>query len=366
MTDRELELWLRDYFRAEAGDAPASRDLLVRISSIPDAAPVVSLSRRVWLLAAAVLLLVAALAAATAVGSGVLPRFPLLGFAVPTPSPAASATASPTASASPLPTPAVTTAQIDIGGQARNYTVLVPPDVAARGPLPLLLALHGGNVTQAQARATSGFDALAIEPGAVVVFPEGYQNSWNAGTCCKPATTQAIDDVAFISALIDQLEADYAIDPNQVFITGDGTGGSMAYRAACELSDRIDVVAVISGPLLVDCSPSRPISALHVHGTADTLFLYDGGGTACDGPCPAVAQTMDLWRQADGCTGAPTTTTEGILVTTTNSTCSGGVEVELIAANGLDTTWGAQSAGLDDTAVLWTFLKGHIRSGPSG
>ena len=122
-------------------------------------------------------------------------------------------------------------------------------------------------------------------------------------------------------------------------------------------------VAVVSGPLLVDCNPAIPIPVLHIHGTADTLFPYDGGGDACNGSCPSVAQTMEGWRQADGCTGEPTTTTEGIVVTTTFSTCSGGVEVEFVKANGLDTTWGGP--GIDDLSVMWAFLMNHARAAGS-
>jgi polyhydroxybutyrate depolymerase len=348
MTDRDVEVQLRDYFRTEGGDESASQDLLARVSAIPDGTRVgLPAGRRLWLLAAAALLLAALLAEAIGAGSSPLHRNPSLGIVVPTP-PAASATSGSGSAA---------TAQIDVNGQTRAYTVVAPPDVAVLDPLPLLVLLHGGNVSTPAAESTGGFDALAVGVGAVVVYPEGYANSWNAGTCCRPATTDALDDVGFIGALIDHLEADYPIDPNRVFIAGDGTGGSMAYRVACELSSRFAAVAVVSGPLLVDCSPARPIPVLHIHGDADTLFLYEGGGTACDGPCPSVAQTMERWRQADGCTGDPSMTTEGIVVTTTFSTCAGGAEVEFVTANGLDTTWGV--TGIDDRAVIWSFLMDH-------
>ena len=231
------------------------------------------------------------------------------------------------------------TEQIEVDGLTRDYAVIAPSDAADREPLPLLLFLHGPNVTPANMKSMeemAGFDALVVDPGLIMVYPEGYQNTWNAGTCCQPATTEAIADVAFIGALIDHLEADYPVDPSQVFIGGDGIGGSMAYRAACEMADRFAAVAVVSGLLLVDCNPAKPIPVLHIHGTADAVFLYGGGGTACDGPCPPVAQTMERWRQADGCTGEPTQTTEGKVVTTTFSTCTGGEEVEFITATGVD------------------------------
>jgi len=294
--------------------------------------------------------------------------------ATPTASPAASATPSvptpttplTTPPATPVPSATVLDAHIEVGDLTRDYTVVAPPDVANRGPLPLFVLMHGPNVTTSEARQIGNADELARDPGAVLVWAEAYQDGWNAGTCCKPATTDAIDDIAFIGALVNHIEADYSVDPNRVFIGGDGIGGAMAYRAACELSDRFAAVAVVSGPLLADCTLANPISVLHIHGTADTLFPYGGGGTACDGPCPSVAQTMERWRKADGCTGEPTTTTEGIVDTTTFSTCSGGVEVQFVKANGLDDTW--LGPGIDDLAVIWAFLTNHARtaSGSTG
>jgi polyhydroxybutyrate depolymerase len=291
--------------------------------------------------------------------------------ALSTASPAASPTRSvptpttplTTPPATPAPRPTVTTAQIGVDGLTRDYTVVAPPDVANRGPLPLFVLMHGPNVTTSEARQIGNADELARDPGAVLVWAEAYQDGWNAGTCCKPATTDAIDDIAFIDALVNHIEADYSVDPNRVFIGGDGIGGAMAYRAACELSDRFAAVAVVSGPLLADCAPAKPIPVLHIHGTADTLFPYDGGGTACDGPCPSVAQTMERWRQADGCTGEPTTTTEGIVDTTTFSTCGAGAEVQFVKANGLDDTW--LGPGIDDLAVIWAFLTNHARAAGS-
>ena len=57
----------------------------------------------------------------------------------------------------------------------------------------------------------------------------------------------------------------------------------MAYRAACELSDRIAAVGDVNGPLLVDCHPSSPVSVIDVRGMADTEYTPpEGGGTGCE------------------------------------------------------------------------------------
>ncbi len=192
-----------------------------------------------------------------------------------TPSSAGASAAPPVATASATPT--VTAQHIEVGAQTRDYLVEVPPDVAAHDPLPLMFALHGRTQTMHDAESISGFDAMAMDPGAVIVYPQGYQRSWNAGGCCTPATTDGVDDVAFISALIDRMEADYPVDPNRVFVVGGSNGGEMAERVACDLAGRVAAIADVIGTLLVDCQPSQPVSVIAIHGTDDVQIPIYGG-----------------------------------------------------------------------------------------
>ena len=276
---------------------------------------------------------------------------------VVTATPSASAAA---ASAAPL----VARGHIDVDGLTRDYIVVTPPDVAAHDPLPLLFALHGRTGTMYDPELVGGFDAIATDPGAVMVYPQGYGGSWNAGTCCEPATTKAIDDVAFISALIDRMEADYPVDPNRVFVVGGSNGGEMAERVACDLSGRVAAIADVIGTLLVDCQPSEPVSVIAIHGTADVYIPIDGGLTvdpSCqDAPCPAFADVMDRWRQLDGCSGDPTVTADTHTSETTWTDCNGGTAVTFITAKGKGHDW--YTSDPDDRAVTWDFFMDHPRS----
>jgi len=53
-------------------------------------------------------------------------------------------------------------------------------------------------------------------------------------------------DVRFISALIDTLEATYAIDPTRIYANGMSNGGGMAFVLSCTLSARIAAIAAVS------------------------------------------------------------------------------------------------------------------------
>jgi polyhydroxybutyrate depolymerase len=270
-------------------------------------------------------------------------------------------TASSAATASPSAAPVRTTGHIQVDGMDRTYLLATPPDVAGRDPLPLLLALHGWTQTMNDAEEISGFDAMATDPGAVIVYPQGYGQSWNAGACCKPANVEGVDDVKFLGALIDQLEREYPVDPNRVFVLGGSNGGEMAERLGCELSGRIGAIADVIGTLLTDCQPSQPVSVIAIHGTADTAIPIDGSSTGCqDAACPAFADVMERWRQLDGCTGDPTVTDDAYTTTTSWAGCADATALTFIAAKDRGHDW--YVAHPDDRAVTWAFFMAHPRS----
>jgi polyhydroxybutyrate depolymerase len=47
---------------------------------------------------------------------------------------------------------------------------------------------------------------------------------------------------------------------------------------------------------------TRPVSVLHIHGTADQIILFEGGANS-GRAYPSAAATIDLWRRHNGCAG---------------------------------------------------------------
>ncbi len=295
-------------------------------------------------------------------GGGAPSASPTLAGVSATPTSAGASATPPVATASATPT--VTAGHIEVGGLTRDYLVATPPDVAGRDPLPLLLVLHGAELTMQDARSISGFDVMALDPGAIVVYPQGERDPddpqrtgyvWNSGQ-----RDTGFDDVGFLSALIDRTEADYPVDPNRVFILGGSNGGQMAYQFACEHPDRVAAVADVVGALLVDCQPSQPVSVIDIHGIADRMIPVGGGGQGClPMQCPPLADTMERWRQIDGCTSDPTVTEDAMTVERTWTDCDGGTAVTFITAKGKGHDW--YTSNPDDRAVTWDFFMHHPR-----
>jgi polyhydroxybutyrate depolymerase len=264
---------------------------------------------------------------------------------------------------------------IEVGGRSRDYRIFVPAQLPAKAPLVIML--HGGFGDAQQAETSYGWDEQAAADHFIVAYPNGVDRAWNVGGgCCGQPAAQAFDDVAFISAVVTQIEARASIDPTRVYATGISNGGMMAYRLACDTS----IFAAIgpdSATLLGECPSPHPLSVIHIHGLADKNIPFAGGqgdGYAkIDGP--PVETVIAGWRSTDAC-APPTATTAGV-VTTSTATCPNGMAVELITIAGAGHQWPGSpsrpelekllgtdppSQALSATQTIWAFFSVHART----
>jgi len=149
--------------------------------------------------------------------------------------------------------------------------------------------------------------------GVFVAHPNAPRRSnrrfWNATDACCNFDPDKIDDVAYLTAVIDDVAARYRIDPKRCGSRGSRTAGSWrtAWRATAR-EDRRD-----REPRRVDLDrpftlrAERPVSVLEVHGADDPIVLYDGGLAVAENrgaPYPSVEATVAQSAAKDGCTGA--------------------------------------------------------------
>lgn len=163
-------------------------------------------------------------------------------------------------------------------GEKREYLLHIPDAYTGNDPVSLVLALHGGTGSAKNIESQSGLPDFSDEMGFIACFPEGMHRTWNAGDCCGKASKKDVDDVGFISKLIDELLDEYNIDPNRVYVTGMSNGGFMSYRLACELSDKIAAIAPVAGSFTAEnCDPNSPVSIIHFHSELDENIPSEGG-----------------------------------------------------------------------------------------
>ena len=259
--------------------------------------------------------------------------------------------------------------RLNSGGISRSYRVYRPQGLS--GAVPLVLFLHGGFGTAAQAEAKYGWDSQADAGRFVVAYPDGIDRAWNAGGgCCGQPAAKGIDDVGFISAVVRDIRQQADIDPDRIYLTGMSNGGIMTYTMACR-TDLFAAIGPVAATVLDSCRSPAPVSVIAVHGTADTQVRYQGG--VGEGPAhidgPAVPTVNGTWRSVDGCT-PPQVRTVGP-VTTSVADCPGDRSVELITVEGAGHQWpgssvtreGADppSTALNATAVIWQFFAAHHR-----
>jgi polyhydroxybutyrate depolymerase len=243
-------------------------------------------------------------------------------------------------------------------GVTRTYRVFVPTRL--QQPAPIVLVFHGGFGTGAGAARLTGFDAVAEKRGFIAVYPDGIGRTWNAGLCCGAADRLDLDDAGFVSRLLDKLRRQYSIDKRRVFATGISNGGLFSYVLACRLSGRIAAAAPVAATLDSDCSPSKPVSILHVHGLDDENIPFAGGSGprgAVSVDWPPARAGIDRWRTLDGCPTTDTTRVNGSITTRSWSPCHRGTEVRLVTVAGVAHAWPREP--YDATAEIWRFFAAH-------
>lgn len=259
--------------------------------------------------------------------------------------------------------------QLTSDGRTRSYLVHRPATPPPVGGYPLVVMLHGGLGSAAQAERSYGWDALADQQGFVVVYPDGIDRTWNAGSCCGRAQRDDVDDVAFLSAMVTTLEQQLAIDPRRRFVTGMSNGAMMSYRLACQTT-LFAAFAPVAGTQLSDCDNAAPASLLAIHGADDDTVRLDGrpGSGSVHVVGPALASVLDGWRRRDSCPSF-TTSVDGA-VTTRTTACPEHRTVTWIIVADAGHQWPGSTArsypgadspsdAVDATTTIWRFFVQH-------
>jgi polyhydroxybutyrate depolymerase len=269
-----------------------------------------------------------------------------------------SACAAPGSAAPAAFTPGSSVHTIAFGGVDRVYRLYIPAGVPPAAPLVVML--HGGFGSAAQAERAYGWNQLADSAKFVVAYPDGLGRAWNSGAA-GPATSDgggccgrsSRDDVGFITAAVRDIAGNVGIDPARIYATGISNGGMMAYKLACD-SAVFAAIGPDSATQLDTCPSPSPTSVLHIHGAADRMIRYDGepgiGFANIDGP--PVSDVNAFWRTVDQC-APPAMTVDGGL-TTSVADCPGGRSVELITVAGGGHEWPSFA-----TQMLWDFFAAH-------
>jgi polyhydroxybutyrate depolymerase len=263
-------------------------------------------------------------------------------------------------STSGTPTNWVTSNQtLTVGGIARRYLVVRPATVS-KAALPVVVVLHGRNATPEIEEQRTGFTGIAGP--AILVYPAGYQESWNAGACCAGAHDAGVDDVAFINDVVHRVLAsqkDAAAD--RVFLVGFSNGGKMAFRVVCAEPQLFRAVAVVGAVPVSDCAPPPAVPFAEVAIDQDPLLTLTPAQPvkAVNGfPQASIEGEVAALRTANGCSADGRSQVRGTLTTTRFTTCRSGHPVEFDLYHGTAHVWPAGDATTPAAqGVIWDFFR---------
>ncbi|MCX6257176.1 MAG: T9SS type A sorting domain-containing protein [Bacteroidia bacterium] len=188
-------------------------------------------------------------------------------------------------------------------GYNRSFIVHVPASINSTSHLPLVFVLHrsGGNANLMLTK--TNYNNIADTANFIVCYPNGV-DGWADGLMATGADSAGVDDVGFISALIDTLKNHFNIDSSRVYAEGLSNGGFMCQRLACQLSGKIAAIAAVAATFaasMVDqCNPVRPVPVMIVHGTADPVIPESGGYFDQSILLLSTDSVVNLWKQLNG------------------------------------------------------------------
>jgi dienelactone hydrolase len=168
------------------------------------------------------------------------------------------------------------------------YTLFVPSSYAPGKPVPLVVDLHGLNITPLQQILFDGTTDFAERFGFMVLAPMGFSVSggWGGrvGAPIETAQTKPGGDVRYSASELSELDAvtalklireKYTIDSDRIFLMGHSMGGGGTYYLGGKYNDIWAGIAPISGAGgIADAAAAERYKALPtliMHGDKDSI-----------------------------------------------------------------------------------------------
>lgn len=260
------------------------------------------------------------------------------------------------------PTGLINAIAVDVAGVEREYNLYIP-STAPDGPMPLLMAFHGGSGRDYPYPQQTQFQQLAETEGFLIVYALAELLPGNEGEWQLNTESNSRQDIDYIEAIIDRIDSRFSLDNNKIYATGYSLGSMFTYELACHLSSRFAALASHAGTMPVSpnsCVQESNVAIMHLHGSADSIISYDfewdwkewdSVGTMMDVPA-----LIEFWKTQYNCQNESERETSSS-TNTVHFDCDEDVRVEHHRITGADHEWPETIGGVPTTEVIWTFLN---------
>jgi polyhydroxybutyrate depolymerase len=292
----------------------------------------------------------------------------------------------------------------------RSYWIHIPPSYDGSESVPLVLLLHGSTgvpldyffshpfaslrwlkgmfIDSCWTEDWTNFSSKADEGEFILVYPNGLFSYFTHPLGFKELLVMfdvpiypnvvfgrnLIDDVGFIQDLIEEIQLEYNIDSNSIFISGVSNGADMTYYLGSVLSDTVAAISPVAGYISfknpddeeyrIIPEPENPVSVIVFHGTLD---YYD-----TDELSLGVNESVAFWVEHNNCNPIPdvTISESGNIITRTYTNGDEGTEVVLYTIVNGTHTWPGNEYPPDNplhdsineisaTDIIWDFFESH-------
>lgn len=163
----------------------------------------------------------------------------------------------------------------------REYYIHIPKNISANAPL--IMVFHGYSGNALNTLQTTKFNQLADHNGFAVCYPQGLIDQkknafWQVGYSFHKGFE--VDDVKFVTKLIQKLQSEFKLSKTNVFMTGFSNGGDFCNLLSCETEDLFSATAPIISCFMEDffnkCQMAKPIPTFMLNGTLDSITFWNG------------------------------------------------------------------------------------------
>jgi polyhydroxybutyrate depolymerase len=287
--------------------------------------------------------------------------------------------------------------EFDHQGRTRTAIIMVPRSalIPPEG-WPLVMMLHGAGGSSKNVFESTGWAEMGAKEGIVTVFPNGTPRdeskpesfsrnpqTWNSGAKLSlssgesSAIAKNIDDVGFLTELLQRVCHQLKIDPRRIYVAGHSNGAQMAYLFASRRSSMIASVGVMAGHSYADQKPlDSPVSLIQIVGDHDPFTPIAGGKAGVLGRTMNVSPALDsprLWARSLGISDeARITRNDDTLTVRSWGPAMSGAEVRSIVVKGHGHAYlsrqdrfhpailfGPTMNSINATKTMWEFFTQH-------
>jgi acetyl esterase/lipase len=161
------------------------------------------------------------------------------------------------------------------------YALYIPSGYAAGKPAPLIMDLHGLNITPLMQMLFDGTTDFAERYGFIVVAPMGYTLSgWWGVRSGRPSELSELDAMTLLKLIRER----YSIDGDRIYLMGHSMGGAGTYHLGGKYRDIWAGIAPISGAGgIADAAAAeryRSFATLLMHGEKDSIVRVNASRRA--------------------------------------------------------------------------------------